>query len=93
RAQIRTRSGAPVLSAHFEASVPGLYFIGTTGLYSFGPLMRFVAGTQFAASRVCRHVAQHLAWAKQPSLSGSAAKRASPQQIVRAGETPSSHGV
>jgi FAD-dependent urate hydroxylase len=41
--------GSPVLSAGFESSVPGLHFIGSSAVLSFGPLMRFVAGTSYAA--------------------------------------------
>jgi cation diffusion facilitator CzcD-associated flavoprotein CzcO len=58
RAAIRTLEGAPVLSAHFESSVPGLYFTGVSALYNFGPLMRFVAGTQFASGRVASQIAK-----------------------------------
>jgi pyruvate/2-oxoglutarate dehydrogenase complex dihydrolipoamide dehydrogenase (E3) component len=93
RAQIRTRAGVPALSPHFESSVPGLYFIGTSGLYSFGPLMRFVAGTEFAASRVCRHVVHHMPRTKQTDFSGLPAKRAPHRQVARVGETTSSNGV
>jgi cation diffusion facilitator CzcD-associated flavoprotein CzcO len=49
-----TGSGAPALSRDFESSVPGLYFIGITGAATFGPLLRFVHGTDFAARTVCR---------------------------------------
>jgi FAD-dependent urate hydroxylase len=41
--------GYPVLSAGFESSVPGLHFVGSSAVASFGPLMRFVAGTGYAA--------------------------------------------
>jgi thioredoxin reductase len=47
----------PRLSAHFESSVPGLYFVGTTAAYEFGPLLRFVCGADFAARRVAAAVA------------------------------------
>ncbi|MFJ1702657.1 FAD-dependent oxidoreductase [Kitasatospora sp. NPDC088346] len=48
----RTPHGAPRLSATFESSVPGLYFSGLSAADSFGPLLRFVAGTGFAARRI-----------------------------------------
>ena len=35
-------------------SVPGLYFVGSLSAPMFGPMMRFVAGTDFAAGRVAR---------------------------------------
>jgi cation diffusion facilitator CzcD-associated flavoprotein CzcO len=91
RAQIRTMAGGPVLSGNFESSVPGLYFIGTTALYNFGPLLRFVAGTQFASSRVCRHVVQHLPRTKQTAFPGLPAQHAPHRQIARVGETTSSN--
>jgi hypothetical protein len=46
---IRTVNGYPLLNKGFESSVPGLYFVGATAAYSFGPLCRFVAGTRFTA--------------------------------------------
>lgn len=50
--RIRTRAGYPVLSGNFESSVPGLHFIGANAVGSFGPLLRFVAGSGFAARRI-----------------------------------------
>lgn len=41
--------GYPRLDAGFESSLPGLHFLGAPAAWSFGPLMRFVAGTEFAA--------------------------------------------
>jgi FAD-dependent urate hydroxylase len=49
-------NGSPVLSAGFESSVPGLHFIGSSAVLSFGPLMRFVAGTGYAAPTLARAV-------------------------------------
>ena len=54
--RVRHVDGHPVLGAGFESSVPGLHFVGAPALYSFGPLLRFVAGTEFAARRVTMHV-------------------------------------
>ncbi|MGW5258674.1 FAD-dependent oxidoreductase [Streptomyces sp. NPDC004012] len=51
-------SKAPHLSASFESSVPGLYFTGSLAAPMFGPMMRFVAGTEFAATRIARHASQ-----------------------------------
>jgi hypothetical protein len=53
---VRCHSGHPQLSTTFESSVPGLYFAGATAGWSFGPLMRFVAGTSFAARALTRGV-------------------------------------
>jgi cation diffusion facilitator CzcD-associated flavoprotein CzcO len=41
--------GLPRLDAHLESSIRGLHFVGAAATYSFGPLMRFVAGTGSAA--------------------------------------------
>ena len=49
--------GYPRLSRNFESSLPGLYFVGGPAAWSFGPLMRFVAGTQFAARRLSDAIA------------------------------------
>jgi FAD-dependent urate hydroxylase len=49
-------NGSPVLSAGFESSLPGLHFVGSSAVMSFGPLMRFVAGTGYAASALTRAV-------------------------------------
>jgi thioredoxin reductase len=61
RKAVRTLVGAPELSSGFESSVPGLYFVGYAAVNSFGPLMRFVAGSHFAATRVTRAITGALA--------------------------------
>jgi len=48
--------GYPRLGAGFESSVPGLHFMGAPAAWSFGPLMRFVSGTTFAARALMRTV-------------------------------------
>jgi thioredoxin reductase len=58
QADIRSVEHTPVLSSNFEASVPGLYFVGTSAANAFGPLMRFAFGAQFAARRLSRHLAK-----------------------------------
>lgn len=55
-ASVRCVEGHPVLDKGFETSVPGLHFVGAPAMYSFGPLLRFVSGTEFAARRVTRRV-------------------------------------
>jgi thioredoxin reductase len=60
RAAIRCVERSPVLSAYFESSVPGLYFVGPMAAISFGPLMRFAFGAQYAAGRLSRHLAQEV---------------------------------
>jgi cation diffusion facilitator CzcD-associated flavoprotein CzcO len=49
-------AGAPALSAHFESSLPGLYFVGFPAANTFGPVMRFVCGTAVSSPRVAAHV-------------------------------------
>ncbi|MGD1091611.1 MAG: NAD(P)-binding domain-containing protein [Bryobacteraceae bacterium] len=53
--RVRTVNGYPVLNGGFESSLAGLYFVGATAAYSFGPLLRFVAGTQYAARALSRY--------------------------------------
>jgi hypothetical protein len=42
----------PRLSSAFESSIPGLYFTGNLAAPAFGPMMRFVVGTRFTASKI-----------------------------------------
>jgi cation diffusion facilitator CzcD-associated flavoprotein CzcO len=58
RAAIRTHAKMPVLSKNFESSVPGLYFVGPPAVNTFGPLMRFMVGSQYVAPRVARDLAR-----------------------------------
>jgi hypothetical protein len=53
---LRIVDGYPELSAGFEASVPGLHFLGASAAGTFGPLMRFVAGTGYAARGLTRGI-------------------------------------
>jgi thioredoxin reductase len=52
--QIACVNETPILSARFESSVKGLYFIGPAAANSFGPLMRFAFGARFASRRLVR---------------------------------------
>jgi len=54
--QIARVDGYPRLDGGFETSVPSLHFLGAPAAWSFGPLMRFVAGTEFTARAVARRV-------------------------------------
>jgi NADPH-dependent 2,4-dienoyl-CoA reductase/sulfur reductase-like enzyme len=58
RADVKTVGRAPVLSHRFESSVPGLYFAGIAAAVTFGPLMRFMYGDEFAAQRISSHLAR-----------------------------------
>ena len=57
RAGVVTEGAVPVLSRHFESSVANLFFVGTQSAQSFGPMLRFVCGTAFAAARVAGRLA------------------------------------
>jgi Predicted flavoprotein involved in K+ transport len=59
-AQMNIVNGIPLLSPWFESSVPGLYFVGLSSIYSFGPLYRFIIGAKAAAPRVTRAVARYV---------------------------------
>jgi thioredoxin reductase len=56
--KVQQFDGYPKLSRGFQSSVPGLHFIGATAARSFGPLLYFVAGTEFASrhlvSQICK---------------------------------------
>jgi len=53
---IRQFDGYPKLASGFRSSVPGLHFIGATAARSFGPLLYFVAGTEFASRELVSHL-------------------------------------
>jgi thioredoxin reductase len=58
RRKIRVTDKSPLLSANFESSIPGLYFVGVVAANTFGPVMRFAYGTRFTARRLSRHLAK-----------------------------------
>ena len=60
RSKVKTVEGTPVLSSEFESSVPGLYFVGIASANSFGPVMRFAFGADFAARTVSRALAKNV---------------------------------
>lgn len=49
-------NGAPRLTRGMESSVPGLHIVGTAAAGSFGPIMRFVVGTWYAAPAIARAI-------------------------------------
>jgi len=53
---VRTVGGCPVLGEGLESSVPGLHFLGAPAMYSFGPVLRFVSGSEFASDALARVV-------------------------------------
>ena len=56
RADIARFGTSPVLNRNFESSVRGLFFVGPSAASSFGPLLRFAWGANFAASRLTAHL-------------------------------------
>jgi thioredoxin reductase len=56
RAAIEVVGRSPKLSSNFEASVPGLHFIGPASAMSFGPLFRFVVGAEYTARVVSAYL-------------------------------------
>jgi cation diffusion facilitator CzcD-associated flavoprotein CzcO len=56
--QIATENGFPLLNPWFESSIPGLYFVGALGGFTFGPICRFVAGSGATAQQVAGHAAR-----------------------------------
>jgi cation diffusion facilitator CzcD-associated flavoprotein CzcO len=59
RHKIACADGSPVLGEGFESTVPALHFVGPSSVASYGPLMRFIAGTGYAARSITQiHLVQ-----------------------------------
>ena len=56
KARTSLADGTPVLSDNFETPAAGLFAVGPVALESFGPLMRFMIGSEFAAPRVAQRL-------------------------------------
>jgi FAD-dependent urate hydroxylase len=56
RRKVLTHDGYPVQNSWFESSIPHLYFVGALSGFTFGPICRFVAGSDAAARQVAQHV-------------------------------------
>jgi len=74
-ADLKLAGGYPVLGPGLESSVPGLHFVGAPAAHSFGPVMRFVVGSWYAAPAVSRLVAGR----RQPPISLSFPRGLSPR--------------
>ena len=55
--QLAVQDGYPALGPGFEATVPGLHFLGTPAARTFGPMCRFVVGTGYAARALAGRLA------------------------------------
>ena len=56
--RIRHIENAPRLSANFESSIPGLFFLGLASANSFGPMMRFAYGADYTVRKITKHLAR-----------------------------------
>ena len=77
RARVRTVAQTAAVDANYQSSVPGLFVIGPAVAPAFGPVMRFVYGSDHAASTVGRHLAataRSAASSPVPSLSAVAGR-------------------
>jgi hypothetical protein len=57
--QLETVDGFPVLNRGLESSIPGLHFIGKPAAWSFGPLLGFVSGAEFASNELIRSITRN----------------------------------
>jgi cation diffusion facilitator CzcD-associated flavoprotein CzcO len=55
---LRRTGDYPLLSPHFESSVPGLYFVGLAAAGTFGPALRFVWGTRHVGPALSSRLAE-----------------------------------
>lgn len=53
---IHINNGYPLLHQGLETSVPGLHILGAPAAWSFGPLMQFVSGTQYASQALVHSI-------------------------------------
>jgi len=54
--ELQVVNGYPVLKRGLECSIPGLHFAGKPAAWSFGPLLGFVSGTEFAANELVHFI-------------------------------------
>ena len=54
--QLATVESYPVLKRGLECSIPGLHFLGKPAAWSFGPLLGFVSGAEFAANELVHSI-------------------------------------
>lgn len=58
RPHVATTGAAPKLSGNFETTLRGLYVVGPASANSFGPVMRFMTGAEYAAPALAKHLAK-----------------------------------
>jgi hypothetical protein len=59
--RVKQLDGYPDLAAGLHSSVPGLHFVGAAAAKSFGPLLYFVAGTEFSSRELTSYIARNRA--------------------------------
>jgi hypothetical protein len=57
--QLETVDGFPVLNRGLESSIPRLHFLGKPAAWSFGPLLGFVSGAEFASNELIRSITRN----------------------------------
>lgn len=82
--KLRLIGKTPRLSTNFESSIPGLYFVGHVSTTTFGPVMRFVFGTDFTSRTISRHLAslRPSPWRESPRMSAGQHRPFSPETPV-----------
>lgn len=63
---LATRNGFPVLSEHFETSVPGLSITSMPATQDFGPYFAFTIAVRMSARVIGDHLARHSTDANKP---------------------------
>jgi cation diffusion facilitator CzcD-associated flavoprotein CzcO len=53
---LKTINGYPILKRGLESSVSGLHILGKPAAWSFGPIVGFVSGTDFASTELVRAI-------------------------------------
>jgi hypothetical protein len=91
RSKIKVLDSAPVLSSTFESSVSGLFFVGVAAANSFGPLMRFAFGADFAARSVSRALTKSASSNSAYVTVPTSAKEAKHGQSVKTGSACDMH--
>jgi lysine/ornithine N-monooxygenase len=71
RSQLKLVDNVPELSSHFEASVPGLFFVGPAAVHSFGPVLRFACGAKFTANRLANYLARTSRVSNRPTAAAA----------------------
>jgi len=77
RSQLKSVNNTPLLSANFESSLHGLFFVGAIAANSLGPVMRFAAGANFAARQISSRLT------RQVGLAGTRNDRYFSESVAR----------